>query len=750
MAKAKASKTGKGKKSAAVVQAPPAADQPTAMDTDESNESEASEWEDVVPEGTSIFDDEPSLEDDGDMDGEEEVDEDDFEEGDEELADGEANEDEEAPAAKRQRTAEEEEKQRQSRAEQKAQQIERRDAKPNAQLIQEAKMIWEKLRQKKISAKERQVEMEALMKLIRGKVKDVIFKHDASRVVQCALKYGNQKQRDEIADELKGHYADLSKGTYGRFIISKILQYCSPEFRALVLKDFNGKIRKIIKHKEAALILEEAYSQSNGKQKAQLLEEFYGPEFALYKSAGGSTVEQLIAENPAKKVIILKHLRMVLDSILEKGFTVIGHLTIVHRALLEYMTYAEEKQVTDIVELLKEHLADILHTREGAQVAQLCILHAGPKDRKTIVKTFKTYVRKIAKEQYGHTVLMTVFECVDDTVLVEKAIIGELTTDGLVPGEFFSDLLRDRFASRVILFLLAGRNRFLQPAFVINELERLDAVRARTSKKDDSLKKAQLLKAISPLLLKACAAKTPELIRDSNSGQVVSAALFHAEGDKKALIAALAQCAEGTPDKASEATPSEKKPFNAVTNLKADATKLRQEREGLDMAEHAMINRSATAVLKDVVAPRHKGAKKSAEDVAASAPHPVSLEFSTALANVIAPNVAFWVDRCAEDPTRTSGTAFVLVALAESGSDEAKKVVKKALSGKKVAEISKKVAEKVKEAANATPVVAEGGDKKRKRKGGAAAKKDGDASAERPRTTGIQTFLEAYKALASS
>jgi len=53
----------------------------------------------------------------------------------------------------------------------------------------------------------------------------IIFKHDASRIIQCAIKYGNQSQRSEIAKELKGRYVELSKSVYGRFIISRVLAY---------------------------------------------------------------------------------------------------------------------------------------------------------------------------------------------------------------------------------------------------------------------------------------------------------------------------------------------------------------------------------------------------------------------------------------------------------------------------------------------------------------------------------------------
>ena len=45
-------------------------------------------------------------------------------------------------------------------------------------------------------------------------------------------------------------------------------------------------------------------------------------------------------------------------------------------------------------------------------------------DRKIIIKSFKSLVCKICKEENGHIVLMAIFDSVDDTVLVRKAILS--------------------------------------------------------------------------------------------------------------------------------------------------------------------------------------------------------------------------------------------------------------------------------------------------------------------------------------
>ena len=55
-----------------------------------------------------------------------------------------------------------------------------------------------------------------MMDAVRGKVTEIVFKHDASRIVQTIVKYGGQKERNEIAVELKGKYKELAQSKYSK------------------------------------------------------------------------------------------------------------------------------------------------------------------------------------------------------------------------------------------------------------------------------------------------------------------------------------------------------------------------------------------------------------------------------------------------------------------------------------------------------------------------------------------------------
>ncbi|KAJ3267557.1 hypothetical protein HK104_005776, partial [Borealophlyctis nickersoniae] len=659
-------------------------------------------------------DDEGGQQEDEDED-EDEEDDDDDEGGEDEGGEDDEEDEEDQPAPKKPKTLEES---RAARATQKALLQSRKSSKPLYDLQTRAKQIWESLRQKKLPADKRASLLEELMTLVKGKAKEVIFKHDASRVVQCALKYGDQKVREEIAAELKGMWPEIAKAQYGRFLVMKVLEYCSPAVRNDVIKSFYGKVRKLIRHREAAFVLEDAYTNyANGAQRTALLEEFYGPEFALFKTEGSRTIDTLLTQLPAKKPVILKHLRDSLLSILQKGSASIGHLTIIHRAIYEYLSLADPKSIPEITELLKDHLVHILHTRDGARVTQLVIAHAGPKDRKVIVKNMKGWITKIAKEQYAHAVLMSIFECLDDTVFVSKSVISEFVAGGSGPGESFGDLLRDKYASRVALFLLCGRNKAYQPAYIVKELEDMDSIRATTSKKDDVVKRQQLLDAFAAPLVEVVTERCGELVRDRSGSQVVVETLRRlpaneTEGAVKAIAALAAGTVESCKKQAGKAG-GDTSTFNAVKTLKSESDTAKHLSEGIDMSQHVLTNRSATMAFKELISGPRKAASTSTPPPAPDA-DTTRTTFTQNLLTHLLPHLPYWLRHCAADPRHTSGTAFVIVALVECGVDGVRDKVVKSVKGV-VGEVRKSVEGKLNEEKE-VEVKVEGG-KKRKRKG---------------------------------
>lgn len=114
---------------------------------------------------------------------------------------------------------------REAHAKQKALAKERKNAKPNADVIERSKKLWEKLRLKShVDKEERKELVKELFDIITGRVKDFVFKHDSVRVIQTAIKYSTMEQRRMIARELKGEFKVLSEGKYSKFLIAKLVE----------------------------------------------------------------------------------------------------------------------------------------------------------------------------------------------------------------------------------------------------------------------------------------------------------------------------------------------------------------------------------------------------------------------------------------------------------------------------------------------------------------------------------------------
>lgn len=374
--------------------------------------------------------------------------------------------------------------------------------------------IYSSLRSKK-NLPEKKKKVDELLHLVTtGTADEFLYKHDTVRVIEAAIKCGDTIQRQQLFDLSRGKFLPLAKSPYGRFLVCKYMEYGTSAQRTDIIKSFHGHIKELMRNKEAAVIVDEIYAKfSNAAQKLALVEEFYGPEFAVFKAASGRTLAEIFTADPAKKVTVMKHLQDSFETLCQKDVIVHG---IVHRALHEYILQADQNQITQLVELLKEKLMHILHTRDGSRVAMQIIWHASVKDRKVIVKSFKTFVMKICREEFGHLVMLALFDSVDDTVLVRKALFPELTAS-------LGELVMDQYGRKVLLYLLEYRSKLFFLPEIIDLLKLGDG--NGISKKASDVRHAELREIILTPLLLTMTSNISDVIRNKSASQVLITAM---------------------------------------------------------------------------------------------------------------------------------------------------------------------------------------------------------------------------------
>ncbi|XP_068725822.1 pumilio homolog 3-like [Montipora capricornis] len=400
-------------------------------------------------------------------------------------------------------------------------------------LIHSLKQIYETIRRKNCSKAEKIELIDKTLNLISGHSHEVIFKHDAGRVIQSCVKFGTEQQRQRLFEQFKDDFGELIKFTYSKFLVKKLLNYGTKEQREAIIKCFYGKVRKLIRHKEASSILETIYSDyANSAQKAFLIQEFYGADFAFFKSPELNSLDKVLVLEPARKTGILKYMKDALLPLIDKS--VIRH-SIIHRVLLEYLTHADDNSKLEMIELIKESIVLILHTHDGARVGMQCFWHGTVKDRKVLIKSFKTYYVKIAKEEFGHLVLLALFDSVDDTVLVKKIVFPEIQSS-------LKELAFDTYGRKVLLYLLFPRNPgHFTPTFV-ELLSKGDG--NANSKKASETRQKELLEGISPALLQLVEENAQELVFDKGGCQIVLSTLLKCIGDVKPAMLAIAKLAD--------------------------------------------------------------------------------------------------------------------------------------------------------------------------------------------------------------
>ncbi|XP_033981846.1 pumilio homolog 3 [Trematomus bernacchii] len=400
-------------------------------------------------------------------------------------------------------------------------------------IIRQCKRLWGDLRRKNCDKELKTKLMGELHDLVRGKIKQMAFAHDSVRVLQCFTQFGSHEQRQEVFDELEDDIIALCKSQYGKHVVKKMLMYGNKELMAAVMKTFKGHVRSMLRHAAASSIIEYAYNDKAVlAQRLMLTEELYGNTYTVCRSGVCNTIEKVAEANPDKLANIIEEMKQTLTPMAQKE-QVIKH-SLVHKVFLDYFLFAPEKQRTEMIESIRESVVYMAHTHDGARVAMNCLWFGTAKDRKVIIKTMKTYMVKFATGEFGHLVLLAMFDCVDDTKLVKQAVLSEVLLS-------LDEVIGNKYGKKVLLYLLTPRDPAHLLPEIIKVLERGDG--NTHSKKDMAVRRKELLEVVSPPLLEHLRTNADTMVIDKASSVTISDILASACGDLRPAMTAVAQLA---------------------------------------------------------------------------------------------------------------------------------------------------------------------------------------------------------------
>jgi len=305
------------------------------------------------------------------------------------------------------------------------------------------------------------------------------------------------------------------------------------EIKDIIMPEFYGHIKRLINHPEASWIVDDIYRQvATPKQKAIMLREWYGSEYALSHRNPGvlgisassgleDTAELLhiLKINPEKRKPILEFLYQMINSLIQKKMT---GFTMLHDAMLQYFLalHPNTDEHAEFLEVLKGDIEtkveaeaansiggggdlfrNLAFTKSGSRLVCLAIAWGSAKDRKIILKCFKDNVALMAWDPHAKRVLLVGLDVTDDTKMTGKTILHELLGQNIDDEtqrlDHLEELVTNQQGRVPILHQLVGSTKWLMNDQEKAVLEEVLQIRKNTSKKSTRAKTQSLVGVLS-------------------------------------------------------------------------------------------------------------------------------------------------------------------------------------------------------------------------------------------------------------
>lgn len=455
----------------------------------------------------------------------------------------------------------------------------------HADVVEQAKELWNKLRLKTNNKDTNRKLMDQLFPLIKGKAHEIALQHDASRVVQAALQFGTKEERLQIATELcNANLLELSESQYAHFVVLKLIKYCHSDAACvkLLTKALGGHAPRMAVHAVAAKVLEAIWMNFKTKDVAKFKQELYGPHYSLLgtnvqqqqqsesnqQQSSLPTLQSNFAVTPEKRPQCLAFVRALIDKGLEKNlYGLLFFQQLFSEYLDELLRDHDTAEIRRLAGTTADSVLHLLSTRVGTKAAVRLVSYATAKDRKRMLKAFKNHVVDTLQHNDAYVALIRLLQVTDDTVSVQKLILNELlaknddkTKDDTVAAAPLLDIVVSRTGHKFLVYLLVKDSDMWDKSLdpwekeLIGSSVPVPTIREQgeevpTSKKDDMVRRRELRKPIQePLLNLLCNSEQMANVLRSRPGGNVLKHFYRTtlqEEERKRIVDAVVQvCAD--------------------------------------------------------------------------------------------------------------------------------------------------------------------------------------------------------------
>ncbi|XP_059059205.1 protein penguin [Achroia grisella] len=404
--------------------------------------------------------------------------------------------------------------------------IVRRKAKTTAEVFEishKAKLLSAQIQRKVVKSDFRENSCKELHCLMKGQYKSIALTHDLSRVIQVLLKYSPEDIKTEVTEELLDIIVPMVQSKYGQHAVKRIVKYGTEFIRHEVIKKFFGHIVSLAAHSISAPVLDYAYGEfATKKEKIYMQQEFYGEIYKNSKDDKVKTLSDAYKGSPEMKIAILQSCKANIQRILDKN---LHDNELLHSVLYDYIRECNAEERVELITTLSPLIVPLSNSLPGVNAASICVWQGTNKDKKTILKVVKEHALSLSKHKTGYRLLLAIFDSVDDTVLVKKAIVSTLANN-------LKDIAKDHWGVMTLHWLIKPKDSAIFHPSLIKLLE--DGSSSGTSKKDGDLRTSELREAILPVL-KQDIESDPEFWVSNKTIMLLTVAILSIECTKEML-----------------------------------------------------------------------------------------------------------------------------------------------------------------------------------------------------------------------
>lgn len=306
----------------------------------------------------------------------------------------------------------------------------------------------------------------------------------------------------------------MLQSKYAKFCVKHMLKYGDAKTRSEVMRACYSHAVKLASHAVSAAVFEYGFATwATPQEKRHLVQEFYGDMYKQTKDDSLTHIRDAYKNSPDMKAAVLGAVKANLTRILNKEL-LDSHL--VQTVIMQFLQECTTDDRAELISQLATHIVVLSNSKEGASAAMQCYWHGTNKDRKVMMKTLKEHVLNMCKHEHAHNTIIAIIDAVDDTVLLNKTMLGDIISNAL-------DLASDEWGRRVLMWLVAPAvQTHFHPNFV-NELTQ--GRESSNSKKDINLRREEIINSSKTPLLQQIAASTEGWVKNASVAIVTVAIL---------------------------------------------------------------------------------------------------------------------------------------------------------------------------------------------------------------------------------